>query len=222
MRRVFGKKKVDGPAPTLDQASAGVGSRVTDMDKKIESLESELRGYKDKIKKTKAPAAKKQLQKRALEILKRKRMYEHQRDHAQAQMFNIDQTNFSLESARASVQTVAAMKQANKDLKHMLRKELDIDDVDELAEDMAELMEDFDGINEALGRNYATPDLDEADLDAELEMLGDELEEELDEEAAESMPSYLLPAQPNTAPGQKLSAQTTDEFGLPTAPIGNP
>ena len=166
MKRVFGKKKVEGPAPTLGQASAGIGGRVTDMDQKIEALEVELRGYKDKIKKTKAPAAKKQLQKRALEVLKRKRMYEQQRDQAQAQMFNIDQTSFTLESARASVQTVAAMKQANQQLKYTLRKELDIDNVDDLAEDMAELMEDFDEINEALGRNYATPDLDVADLDA--------------------------------------------------------
>jgi len=222
MRRVFGKKKVEGPAPSLDDASSGIGGRVTEMDKKIESLENELRGYKDKIKKTKSPAAKKQLQKRALDILKRKRMYEGQRDAANAQMFNIDQTNFSLESAKASVQTVAAMKGAHKQLKHTLKTELDIDDIEGLADDMAELMEDFDDINEALGANYATPDLDEADLDAELEMLGDELEEELEEEVAESMPSYLLPAQPNTAPGAKVSGETVDEFGLPTAPIGNP
>ena len=207
-------------ALALSLHSAGIGGRVTDMDQKIASLEVELRGYKDQIKKCKAPAAKKQLQKRALEVLKRKRMYEQQRDQAQAQMFNIDQTSFTLESAKASVQTVAAMKQANQQLKHTLRKELDIDNVDDLAEDMAELMEDFDEINEALGRNYATPDLDEADLDAELEMLGDELEEDLEEESA--MPSYLLPAQPNTVPGHQLSSQTaTDEYGLPSAPIGN-
>lgn len=82
-------------------------------------------------------------------------------------------------------------------------------------------MDDFNDINEALGRNYATPeDLDEADLDAELEMLGDELEEELAEEAtADATPSYLLPATPNMPPPQ--AAEQVDEYGLPTAPIGN-
>ena len=75
-------------------------------------------------------------------------------------------------------------------------------------------------INEALGRNFATPeDLDEADLDAELEMLGDELEEEMFEEA-EATPSYLMPATPNVLPGEKED-KAVDEFGLPTAPIGN-
>lgn len=85
-------------------------------------------------------------------------------------------------------------------------------------------MDDFNDINEALGRNYATPeDLDEADLDAELEMLGDELEEELAEEAeADATPSYLLPVTPNMpAPGSQQPAEQVDEYGLPTAPIGN-
>lgn len=215
MRRVFGKKKAEAPAPSLDQASAGIGGRIDGMDKKIEDLEKELKGYKDKIKNTKSPAAKKQLQKRALEVLKRKRMYENQRDMATAQQFNIDQTAFSLESSKATVQTVAAMKAANKELKAVIRKDLDINAVDDLADDMAELFDDFNEINEALGQNFATPDdLDEADLDAELDMLGDELEDVLEEEAT---PSYLMPATPNITPGSKVEE---DGLGIPMAPMG--
>ena len=151
MRRVFGKKKASAPAPSLEQASGGLGGRIDEIDKKINSLESELRGYKDKIKKTKSPAAKKQLQKRALDILKRKRMYEQQRDQIAGQQFNVDQANFGIESAKANVETVAAMKQANKELKSVMKNDLDIDVVDDLADDMAELMDDFNEINEALG-----------------------------------------------------------------------
>ena len=81
---------------------------------------------------------------------------------------------------------------------------------------LAELMDDFNEINEALGQNFATPDdLDEADLDAELDLLGDELEELEDEEEA---PSYLLPAQPTTTPGLSLPASEVDELN---APLGN-
>jgi len=219
MRRVFGKKKEEGPAPSLDDASKGIGGRIGGMEQKIESLENELRGYKDKIKKTKSPAAKKQLQKRALEVLKRKRMYEQQRDQAMAQQFNIDQTAFSLESSKATVDTVKAMKAANRELKGVIRKDLDIDAVDDLADEMAELMDDFNEINEALGQNFATPaDLDEADLDAELEMLGDELEELEEEEAT---PSYLMPATPSVTPGEKEEEKPLDEYGLPTAPVRN-
>jgi charged multivesicular body protein 5 len=220
MNRVFGKKKAAAPAPSLDNASSGIGGRIGTMDVKIGDLEKELKVYKDKIKKAKTPAAKKQLQKRAMEVLKRKKMYEQQRDAASGQQFNIDQASFGLESAKASIETVAAMKAANKELKTTMKQHLNIDDIEDGMDDMAELFEDFNEINEALGRNFATPDdLDEADLDAELEMLGDELEDEMED--TEAMPSYLLPAQPNATPGGKEPAQV-DEFGLPSAPIGNP
>merc|ERR1719253_2360026 len=86
-----------------------------------------------------------------------------------AQQFNIDQASFGIESAKASVQTVAAMKAANTELKQVIRKDLNIDDVDDLADDMAEMMDEFNEINEALGQNFSTPDdIDEADLEAEL------------------------------------------------------
>jgi charged multivesicular body protein 5 len=222
MNRVFGKKKAAPPPPSLENASSGIGGRISTMDEKILGLEKELKVYKDKIKKAKTPAAKKQIQKRAMEVLKRKKMYEQQRDAASGQQFNIDQASFGLESAKASIETVAAMKYANSELKSTMKQHLNIDDVDDIAEDMAELMEDFNEINEALGRNFATPDdLDEADLDAELEMLGDELEDEMEELEGDSTPSYLLPAQPSDIPGVKTSSQV-DEFGLPSAPIGNP
>jgi charged multivesicular body protein 5 len=222
MNRVFGKKKAAPPPPSLENASSGIGGRIGTMDEKILGLEKELKVYKDKIKKAKTPAAKKQIQKRAMEVLKRKKMYEQQRDAASGQQFNIDQASFGLESAKASIETVAAMKYANSELKSTMKQHLNIDDVDDIAEDMAELMEDFNEINEALGRNFATPDdLDEADLDAELEMLGDELGDEMEELEGDSTPSYLLPAQPSDIPGVKTPSQV-DEFGLPSAPIGNP
>lgn len=57
-------------------------------------------------------------------------------------------------------------------------------------------------------------------MDAELEMLGDELEEELAEEVeAETTPSYLMPATPSVTPGV---THNTDLVNIPSAPIGNP
>jgi len=224
MNRVFGKKKAKAPPPSLDKASAGLGDRVTAMDQKINGLENELRGYKEKMKKAKSPAAKKQLQKRAMEVLKRKRMYEQQRDTVAGQQFNIDQASFGIESAKANIETVAAMKAANTELKRTMKKDLNIDEVEDIAEDMAELMDDFNEINDALGRSFATPDyIDEADLDAELELLEDEFEEEA-LELEDSTPAYLqtssMPAVPGKAvgEGEQKEAAKTDEFGLPAVP----
>lgn len=222
MNRVFGKKKAAGPAgPGLDQVSGGMGGRMGDMETKIGKLDAELASYKTKMKNTKSPAVKKNLQKRAMDVLKRKRMYETQRDNLAAQQFNVDQAAFGIESAKGAIDTVAAMKAANTQLKKTMKQDLNIDDIEDMTDDMADMMEDFNEINEALGRNFATPDeIDEADLEAELEMLGDELEEE-DLEAIDqsTTPSYLsdLPSQPTSTPTNNPVAhnQGVDEFGLP-------
>lgn len=53
-------------------------------------------------------------------------------------------------------------------------------------------------------------------------MLGDELEELAEEANTDTTPSYLLPATPNMpAPGAQDPSEQVDEFGLPSAPIGN-
>lgn len=230
MNRVFGRKKAPGPpAPSLGEASSGVGNHMDSMDVKIAQLDKELKAYRDKLKTTKNPGAKKNIQKRAMEVLKRKRMYETQRDQLAGQQFNIDQAAFGIESAKASVSTVAAMKAANTELKATIKNDLKIDDVDELADDMAELMDEFQEINEALAQNFSTPDdIDEADLEAELDMLEDEFEDELGE--TDAVPSYLqetnaLPATPTGMPGAPSKVpvaagggeggQKVDEYGLP-------
>lgn len=227
MNRVFGRKKAPGPPPpSLGEASSGVGTQMESMDAKITQLDKELKGYRDKLKTTKNPGAKKNIQKRAMDVLKRKRMYETQRDQMAGQQFNIDQASFGIESAKASVSTVAAMKAASQELKRTIRNDLKIDDVDDLADDMAELMDEFQEINEVLAQNFATPDdIDEADLEAELDMLDDEFEDELGE--TDAVPSYLqaptaLPPTPTGVPGSKVpvaagggGGHKVDEYGLP-------
>jgi len=214
MKRVFGKKKAPGPPPpTLGQASASLGKRTDGIDIKIAALEKDLNGYKKKLK-TANPSAKRTLQKRAMDVLKRKRMYEQQRDTLLGQQFNMDQQSFGIESAKATVESVAAMKAANVELKAALKKDLNIDEVDDLADDMDDLMYEMNEINDALGRNFATPDdITEDDLEAELDMLGDELEEEEGEE----LPSYLqetLPANPTGTPQEKQESHEAAMAGL--------
>lgn len=218
MNRVFGKKKNQPPPPSIGDASASVGGRVDGLDEKIAKLEAELRVHKEKIKSSKG-AAKQYAQKRAMDVLKRKRMYESQRDQLAAQQFNIESTAFAIETAQDTVTTVAAMKGAQSALKMQMKK-INIDQVDDLADDMADLMEDMNEINEAMGRNYATPDdIDEADLEAELEALGDELE---DEAISGATPSYLqesspTPAVPTHSPNAEHEAD--DKFDLPVVPM---
>ena len=216
MKRIFGSKKEEKPAappPSLKEANEGVTNRVKAYEEKINECDRQLRVLKDKIKTTRG-SAKKNYERRAMEILKRKRLYESQLDQMLGQQFNVEQAQFSLESAAVTVATVGAMKEANDKLRTKM-KELDIDDVDDLQDEFAELMEDMDDINETLGRSYGVPDdISEGDLEAELDLLEDELEDTVEE----GTPSYLqseesLPAQPTEAPGEKV-----DEYGLPASP----
>lgn len=213
MKRVFGQKKAPGPPPpSLSEASSSIGKRVDDLDFKISKLDEELRGYKQKLQTTKGPA-KATYQKRAMEVLKRKRMYEQQRDQLANQQFNVESAAFGMESVKDSITTVAAMKGANMEFKKQM-KQLNIGDVEDMVDDLADLMEDMNEVNEIMGRSYAMPDhIDEADLEAELDMLGEDLESSVAE------PSYLepsLPAQPTKAPSAPaMSATRVDEYGLP-------
>jgi charged multivesicular body protein 5 len=210
MRRVFGKKKAAGPPPpSLEAASGAVGKRAENIEAKITALDRELNVHKQKLKTTKNPSAKKGIQKRAIEVLKRKRMYEQQRDTLMGQQFNMDQAAFGIESAKATIESVSAMKAANVELKKVIKKDLNVDDIDDLADDMADMMDEMNEINEAMGRNFATPeDVTEADLEAELDMLEDELEDE--ELVGDASPSYLqddaLPVNPTGVPQNQTSA----------------
>ena len=72
--------------------------------------------------------------------------------------------------------TVDAMKSTNKTLKKQYGR-IDIDKIERLQDEMQDLMEAGNEIQETLGRSYDVPeDVDEAELDAELEALGEEVE----------------------------------------------
>ena len=227
MKRIFGaKKSAAPPPPSLSDAGAKVDSRVASLDERIAGLERELGTYKEKLKKARGPAAN-TLKQRALAVLKRKKMYEAQRDQLAAQAFNIEQTNFTIDSVKDTLTTVDAMKTASKTMKSEIKK-VNIDHIDDIQDDLAEMMEEMNEVQETLGRSYGVgEDVDEADLDAELACLDDELGmDELDLNDAESTPAYLTPAAPDAGPAMpetpmadpsQKQPDAVDEFGLPVA-----
>ncbi|KAJ1458560.1 Snf7 family [Pelagophyceae sp. CCMP2097] len=216
MKRIFGAKK-DAPAPpSLNDAGVKVEARCGALDEKIGKLDQELSGYKEKMKKARGPALN-TLKQRAMAVLKRKKMYEQQRDQMAGQAFNIEQTNFAIDSVKDTITTVDAMRQASKVLKKEIKK-VNVDGIEDLQDDLADMMEDMHEVQDALGRSYGLGDeIDEADLDAELACLGDELGlDDLDAEA-DSTPAYLTPALPEQPTNEPSTPAAVDEFGLPVA-----
>eukprot|EP00595_Chromulina_sp_UTEXLB2642_P000012 CAMPEP_0196762038 /NCGR_PEP_ID=MMETSP1095-20130614/1383_1 /TAXON_ID=96789 ORGANISM="Chromulina nebulosa, Strain UTEXLB2642" /NCGR_SAMPLE_ID=MMETSP1095 /ASSEMBLY_ACC=CAM_ASM_000446 /LENGTH=158 /DNA_ID=CAMNT_0042112293 /DNA_START=245 /DNA_END=717 /DNA_ORIENTATION=+ len=157
------------------------------------------------------------LKKRAIDTLKRKKMYETQRDQLAGQQFNIDQTSFAIETIKSTHITVAAMKEANKTLK-VETKKLNISEIEDMQDDLEDQLEDAGEISDILGRSYGTPnDIDEADLEAELACLGDELESiDVEQETpAYLQPSVALPQQPTSSilSNNNPNKQQLDEYG---------
>jgi len=183
MKRIFGGSKQPPKGPSLTEAITSVDSRVDGLDQKIKKLDAELVQYREQLKKLKPGPAQNGVRQKAMRILKQKKMYEQQREKLMNQSFNMEQTNFASQTMQDTVTTIGAMKTAQQTMSKQF-KDVSIDEIEDLQDDMTDLLETANEIQDSLGRSYLTPEFDEGDLEDELAALGDELE-------MESSPSYL-------------------------------
>jgi len=182
MNRIFGTSSPK-PKPSLTDAIASTDSRMSSIEVKIRKLDAELGRYKDQMSKMRNGPGKEAVQRRAIAVLKQKKLYEGQIASLTQQSFNMESAALATENLRNTMATVDAMKVANKEIRKQYGK-IDVDQIENMHYDMEELLEQANEIQETLGRSYAVPDeIDEADLEAELEALQNE---EIDEE-----PAYL-------------------------------
>ncbi|KAG2438916.1 hypothetical protein HYH02_010711 [Chlamydomonas schloesseri] len=211
MRRIFGAKKEEAPKPTLDETTDRLNTRGDTADAKIRALDEQLAKYKEQIKKTRPGPAQDAIKRRALQVLKQRKLYESQREQLYQQQFNLEQTRFTVDSIKDTVTSVQALKQASKEMKTAFKKnkELDIGYIENMQDEMIDMMDMANEINEAMGRSYMVPeDVDESDLMAELDALEADLAVE---DAGKEGPSYLQ------EPDLDLPAAPTKEAEQPTA-----
>lgn len=189
MNRLFGTAP-KGPKPTLDSAITNVDSRLQSLDVKLASLTAELTTYQTKLSKMREGPGKSALKEKAKKVLLQRRRYEAQREQLQGQVWNMEQAQNMQDNLKNVMTTVDALKTTNKELRKQYGK-VDIDKIERMQDEMAELMDVGNEIQESLGRGYDVPeDVDEADLDAELEALGMEVEMEA-EEGVGAVPGFL-------------------------------
>jgi charged multivesicular body protein 5 len=175
-----------------------VDTRVSSIDVKLAALNSELSTYQSKMAKMRDGPGKNALRQKALKVLQRRKQYEAQRDQLSQQSWNMEQAGMMQDNLKNVMTTVDAMKTTTKELKKQYGK-VDVDKIEQMQDEMADLMEVGNEIQESISRAYDVPeDVDEAELDAELEALGEEsmFESSMGESA---MPSFL---QDEVAPPQ--------------------
>ncbi|KAI7695588.1 hypothetical protein SSS_00173 [Sarcoptes scabiei] len=155
------------------------------------------------------------IKQKAMNILKQRKMYENQRNTLMQQSFNMEQTNMATQTLKDTQVTVEAMKLGVKEMKREYKK-VNIDQIEDLQDDLADMMEDANEVQEALGRSYGMPEVDEDELEAELEAINDELA--LDDTSYLDEVSNLKV--PSKEPGESINTdgQLVDEFGLPKLP----
>ncbi|PRQ77301.1 Snf7-domain containing protein [Rhodotorula toruloides] len=165
MNRLFGSSS-SKPKPSLADAIASTDLRVDSIEVKIRKLDAELTKYRDQLKKMRDGPGKNAVQQRALRVLKQKKLYESQIAQLQQQSFNMEQASMTTENLRNTMATVDAMKTANKEMKKQYGK-IDIDEIEAMHDDMADLLDSANDVQEAMSRTYGVPEeVDEADLEA--------------------------------------------------------
>lgn len=102
----------------------------------------------------------------------------------------MQQAGMMTDNLKNVMTTVDVMKQTNKALKQQYGK-INIDKIEKMQDEMADLMDIGNDIQESISRSYDVPeDVDEAELDAELEALGDEVE--LEGMGMGATPSFMV------------------------------
>lgn len=197
MNRLFGSRNT-APKPTLNDAIGNVQTRLDSIDVTISKLNGELSAYQQKLSRMRDGPGKNAIKQRARALLERRRQYESQKDQLMSQSWNMEQAGMMQDNLRNTMATVDALKTTTKELKKQYGK-VDIDKIERLQDEMADLMDVGNEIQESISRSYEVPDeVDEAELDAELEALGEEGAFESEAMGEGEMPSFLQDSAPPT------------------------
>eukprot|EP00252_Welwitschia_mirabilis_P018023 TRINITY_DN40184_c0_g1_i1.p1 TRINITY_DN40184_c0_g1~~TRINITY_DN40184_c0_g1_i1.p1 ORF type:complete len:222 (+),score=74.96 TRINITY_DN40184_c0_g1_i1:354-1019(+) len=204
--RLFGRPK-ENPSPltTLDK----LNETLEMLEKKEKVLQKKIQTELEKAKEFTRAKNKRA----AIQCLKRKRLYEVQVEQLGNYQLRIHDQMIMLEGAKATTETVDALRTGASAMKAM-QKATNIDDVDKTMDEINEQTENMKQIQEALSTPIGSAaDFDEDELEAELEELeGAELEEQLLQPAVSAPPTQHAPSkQPAKPSTQQTRPQTSAE-----------
>jgi charged multivesicular body protein 5 len=183
MQRLFGTKKEaevpKPPEPVKKEEPAKPPVDLVDQSKKLETRIQEISGVvagldrdlKDLYPKMKAAKGSNQTfyKQRILNLMKKRKMYQQQCDNLLGQQISIDSVAFTKEAITNSIECAQALKEAVKTQKEAMA-DLDVDQLADLRDEMADLQYESQDIQDLLSRDYAV-DVDESELDDELREL---------------------------------------------------
>lgn len=183
MHRLFGRKKDAQPKESLGDAVRRLDTKATEHDKKIEAADKELSEIKAKLSKLPEGPSKSALKQKAITILRRKTMYEGQREAILNQSLALEQADMSMDTMKNTANALEALSLAQRDMRKLSKTIQSPEHVQDLMFEMREFSEELN----SLMQGYSATDVDESALDAELAGLCEEQVFETDTSYATSL-----------------------------------
>ena len=158
-----------------------VDSRISSLDVKLASLNSELGTYQQRLARMRSlpdsSPAKSALRQKAMKLLQQRKMYESQREQLQQQSWNMEQAGMMQDNLQNAMVTVEAMKSTTKELKKQYGREGElVAKVEKAQDELAEMMDVGEEVMMGLKKQYGR----EGELVAKVEKAQDELAEMMD------------------------------------------
>lgn len=194
------------------------------MEDKQKSIEGQISQLEKEVQaqyavmKSKKGSAQSFAKQRVIQLLKKKKMYEQQLTTFMQQQYQIENMQMQRDNMTQQIETANIMKQGL-DMQKEMYKQVDVDAMEDMQDDLMEMKHEQDYMNQMMNRNYNTDDLDEADLDEQLRDYEDEMFQEV------RVFTYCIATPPECQPEEYpalAAVAATDAPVVPGGPVGRP
>ncbi|CAD8202857.1 unnamed protein product [Paramecium octaurelia] len=179
MNRLFGTSKQEPPKQQppppqnpqqpkvidLSEQQKRSEAKVKELTEQIQELDKQICEQYQKAK-TSRGVQQTTAKSRAVMLLKRKKMLEQQLGQMLNNQMTLDQVAFTKENIQNTLEMAQAMQQVVAVQKEAF-KEIDMDKLEDLMDDMEDMKFETDYMNDMMNRNYSC-DVDESELDREM------------------------------------------------------
>lgn len=187
------------PTQTVDQAVHNATMRQGHLEARMRKCEADIEGLKKDLARTRAGTAQHNMYKRRiLAAMRERKRIDQQIGSSFAQQANLTAVQDAQYQLTEAKETGAMLEEQNRVMQRQM-KEVNVDRIADVQDDMREHLLDNQEIQETLGADYGVDGIDDAELEAELEGLGEEMGFQ-ETVGAEATPSYLMPQGPSATP----------------------
>lgn len=202
------------PGPSMDQSIHNAEMRTGNLDSRLASLETEIATLKREMQRHRPGSSSHNMYKRrALQAMRQRKSLEQRCSMSANAAFNLEQVRDARHMQSDNVAMVQGLRTANQEL-NGVAQDVNLDEVEDLRDDLADAMADVNEVGEVLGRSYDVDNVDQGELEAELDEL--EAESFANPSAELSTPSYLRPSALES-PGAPQASQVHPNYAPPNA-----